>query len=259
MTAFIIPSWPAPENVHAAISTRIGGQSVSPWGELNLAYHVGDNPKVVEKNWQLLSEQLLSKKQPLPSSPQLLQQVHGTTIVDAVCNGSTPEADGCYTNRAGRVCSVMTADCLPLLICNRAGTEIAAVHAGWRGLAAGIIGQAIKRFDASPAELMVYLGPAISQSHFEVGVEVLEAFLAHTFVDKSSQQHMFSNIEKSFIKKDEAHWQANIYGLATMALQELGVTSVYGGDYCTYADAQQFYSYRRDGQTGRMASLIWIS
>lgn len=259
MMGVLKPDWPAPKNIHTAISTRSGGQSVSPWNELNLAFHVGDNPEAVEKNWQLLSEQLLSKKHPLPSSPQLLEQIHGTTIVTAECDGSIPVSDGCYTNQVGRVCTVMTADCLPILICNRAGTEVAAVHAGWRGLAAGIVGQAINRFDASPSELMVYLGPAISQPHFEVGAEVLNAFLANDFLAKASQQYVRRNIENCFIKKDAEHWQADIYGLAKIALHEQGVTQVFGAEYCTYADAQKFYSYRRDGQTGRMASLIWIS
>ena len=252
--AVLIPDWPTPDNIHTAISTRSGGQSAPPWSSLNLAFHVGDHPKTVEQNWRLLSEHLLSEKIRLPSSPQLLDQVHGTTIVSAESDGVTRTADGCYTNQSGRVCTVMTADCLPILICNHAGTEVAAVHAGWRGLAAGIVDQAINQFHSNTSELIVYLGPAISQPHFEVGVEVLEAF-----IDSADQQNVRRNIENCFVKTDLEHWQADIYGLAKIALHRLGVTQVYGDDFCTYADAKRFYSYRRDGQTGRMASLIWIS
>ena len=245
---FITPKWPAPENVRAAISTRNGGRSVSPWDELNLAFHVGDTPNTVEKNWQLLAEQLQ-----LTVVPQLLQQVHGTKIVFAGVDGAVPIADGSYTNRPGPVCTVMTADCLPLLICDARGKEVAAIHAGWRGLASGIVEEAVKLFQSDPSELMVYLGPAICQSNFEVGAEVIDAFLAN------ASQYARSETIDCFLRTDDLHWQADLYRLARLALKAVGVTQVYGGEFCTYENVRDFYSYRRDGQTGRMASLIWIS
>lgn len=244
----LIPDWPAPDKIHAAISSRKGGRSVSPWDELNLAFHVGDEASVVAKNWQILSEQLR-----LSVPPQLLRQVHGTSIVLADTDGVIRTADGCYANRAGPVCTVMTADCLPLLICNMKGTEVAAIHAGWRGLASGIIDKAIKQFAAHASELMVYLGPAISQPNFEVGCDVVDAFLA------SCHPSMHRQIRDCFVRTDDVHWKADLYRLAKIALNSAGVSQVYGGDFCTYDDAEHFYSYRRDGQTGRMASLIWIS
>lgn len=244
----LMPDWPAPENVHAAISSRKGGLSVSPWDELNLAFHVGDDAGIVEKNWQILSEQLR-----LSVPPQLLRQVHGTAIVLADTDGVIRTGDGCYANRAGPVCTVMTADCLPLLFCNMKGTEVAAIHAGWRGLASGIVDQAIRQFDSHASELLVYLGPAISQPNFEVGGDVLDAFLAKCAPKVRRQTR------DCFVRTDELHWKADLYSLAKIALNSAGVTQIYGGDFCTYEDVEHFYSYRRDGQTGRMASLIWIS
>ena len=254
------PDWPAPNNVCAAISTRCGGQSLPPWNSLNLAYHVGDKLESVAQNWQLLSKQL-----GLPSSPQLLNQIHGTVMVKAAVDGLVLTADGSYTNTPERVCTVMTADCLPILLCNVAGTEVAAIHAGWRGLAAGIVRNAVRQFSSSSADLMVYLGPAISQQHFEVGAEVRRAFLDNTFNDDSKSRGSKNRIEACFLKsgergkKQDEYWMADLYGLAKVALNLEGVTQIYGGNFCTYADSKQFYSYRREGQTGRMASLIWIS
>lgn len=256
----IIPSWPAPANIAAAITTRNGGCSTSPWNSLNLAFHVGDSPALVEQNWQSVSEQLS-----LPSTPQLLNQVHGIDIVEVgdrkeVANVITPTADGCYTKIPGYVCAVMTADCLPILLCNTAGTEVAAVHAGWRGLAAGVVSNAVKQFCSPATDLMAYLGPAISQQNFEVGPEVRQAFLS-----SSSHEHVPHKINACFTQSDSEggdsksdRWMADLYGLARIALNQAGVSQIYGGDFCSYTDAEQFYSYRRDGQTGRMASLIWI-
>ena len=257
----IIPSWPAPTNISAAITTRSGGCSISPWDSLNLAFHVGDNPKSVKQNWQSVSEQLN-----LPSTPQLLNQVHGIDIVEVgirkeIANEIIPTADGCYTKIPDLVCTVMTADCLPILLCNTAGTEVAAIHAGWRGLAAGVVCNAVKQFCSPATDLMAYLGPAISQRNFEVGPEVRQAFLS-----SSSHEHVQHKINACFTQSDSEHgnskgdhWIADLYGLARIALNETGVSHIYGGDFCSYADAERFYSYRRDGQTGRMASLIWIS
>ena len=254
----IVPSWPAPANIAAAITTRNGGCSTSPWNSLNLAFHVGDNPESVKQNWQSVSEQLN-----LPSTPQLLNQVHGIEIVEVggckeISNEIIPAADGCYTKSSHNVCAVMTADCLPILLCNTAGTEVAAVHAGWRGLAAGVVSNAVKQFFSPSTDLMAYLGPAISQQNFEVGPEVRQAFLS-----SSSHEHVQYKINACFTLSDSEgeadRWMADIYGLARIALYQVGVSQIYGGDFCSYADTEQFYSYRRDGQTGRMASLIWIS
>ena len=254
------PDWPIPSNVCVAISTRCGGQSLRPWNSLNLAYHVGDKFESVAQNWQLLSKQL-----GLPSSPQLLNQIHGTVMVKAAGDGLVRTADGSYTNAPGHVCTVMTADCLPILLCNTEGTEVAAIHAGWRGLAAGIVRNAVRQFSSSSTDLMAYLGPAISQLHFEVGAEVRQAFLDNTFNDDSKDRGSKNRIEGCFLKsgdeekKQNEYWMADLYGLAKVALNLEGVTRIYGGNFCTYADSKQFYSYRREGQTGRMASLIWIS
>lgn len=261
----IIPNWPAPKNVFAAITTRSGGCSKQPWNSLNLAYHVGDDPTSVQQNWQFVSDQLA-----LPSAPQLLDQVHGVDIFEAgvlpvVEGAGLPVADGSYSNAAGHISMVMTADCLPILLCNRAGTEVAAVHAGWRGLAAGVVSNTVNKFVSSPDELMAFLGPAISQKHFEVGSEVRQ-----TFLDSTTNEILQNKISACFVKADTAsldsdpcvpeqtHWMADLYELSRVALNSIGVSKIYGGDLCSYGDVKQFFSYRRDGQTGRMASLIWI-
>lgn len=258
----LIPDWPAPVTVQSAITTRIGGFSLKPWNSLNLAFHVGDDTQRVDQNWAQLTSQLK-----LPPSPQLLNQVHGTDLVEALCEGLVPTADGCFSHKQERACVVMTADCLPILLCNTAGTEVAAVHAGWRGLAAGIVSHAISCFSSPTNQLMAYLGPAISQKHFEVGAEVRQAFLSDSFHrnSKSKVTNCFSKPEGDFhegesrVDSSADKWMADLYGLARIALNEAGVDQIYGGDFCTYEDTCRFYSYRRDGQTGRMASLIWIS
>ena len=211
---------------------------------------MGDDPKAVRKNRQLLAEHL-----PLPCEPQWLEQVHGINVVDAQPDGDVRCADGSYSCDAGRICLVQTADCLPVLICNAEGTEVAALHAGWRGLAAGIIGAGVGRFQSG--ELMAYLGPAISQVHFEVGSDVLQSFQRHAGEDVISWGSR-DEIDACFRQTDSTHWQADLYALARLALRSAGVQQVYGGQYCTYADQTRFFSYRRDGKTGRMVSLIWI-
>lgn len=245
----IIPDWPCPSSIRAVATKRRGGVSVSPWNTLNLAYHVGDNPIAVQQNWQMLSALLR-----FPSTPQLLQQVHGTEVVDASDNGAFLQADGCYSDQPGLVCTVMTADCLPILICSRQGAEVAALHAGWRGLADGVVARGIARFNSSPEQLMAWLGPAISQAHFEVGEDVYKAFQKNESVWGSREE-----IESCFRTTKPGHWQCDLYALARLALNSLGVRRIFGGQFCTFSDADLFYSYRRDGQTGRMASLIWIS
>ena len=245
----ILPNWPAPVSIKAAVSTRRGGLSVAAWRSLNLAYHVGDDPLSVRQNWQLLGSAL-----GLPGDPQLLEQVHGVDVVRAHNDGVIRRADACYSDRRDVVCTVMTADCLPILICDRAGTEVAAVHAGWRGLAQGIVAGAVRQFKSCPGQLLAWLGPAISQPHFEVGEDVYQALLANAPGWGSIQQ-----VDACFVRTRPDRWHADIYALARLALSAEAVTRIYGGDCCTFADAESFYSYRRDGQTGRMASLIWIS
>lgn len=225
------------------MTTRDGGVSPPPYDSLNLGAHVGDSVERVERNREIVSQRLS-----LPNRPKWLNQTHSTTVVsstDAVCEG-----DACFTDRDGEVCVVMTADCLPLLVCNRQGTEVAAIHAGWRGLYAGVIESTINRLNSNPAELMVWLGAAIGPQQFEVGEEV-----RMQFVEKDAAT------SQAFTPSDRAgHWLADIYLLARVRLKRLGVhgSDIYGGGLCTYSDAQQFFSYRRDGVTGRMAALIWM-
>jgi len=236
----ILPDWPAPANVRALQTTRRGGFSCTPYDTLNLGMHVGDDALAVAANRQLLNAWV-------PSEPVWLEQVHGTQVVSAEQAGCLPRADGCIARRPGAVCAVMTADCLPLLLCDRAGSVVAAVHAGWRGLAAGVIEAAVAAMACPPPELMAWLGPAIGPLAFEVGEEVRAAFVAHQ-----------TEAAASFTPHAAGKWLADIYGLARLRLYAAGVRSIHGGGLCTYTDAAQFYSYRRDGATGRMATLIWL-
>lgn len=235
------PDWSAPSHIKAFGTCRHQGYSQAPFDSWNPATHTGDNEADVQKNRRLLYEQLQ-----LPAEPVWLDQVHGTDIIRLSANVTPASADGSYSNGTGQVCVVMTADCLPLLITNTQGTEVAAVHAGWRGLCEGVIESAISQFTSSAEELLVWLGPAIGPEAFEVGEEVRQAFLQHD-----------SQAEAAFKVKDDK-WMADIYQLARQRLAACGVTEVSGGEYCTYTDSERFFSYRRDGQTGRMASLIWI-
>lgn len=240
MSDWITPDWPAPEWVRAVITTRTGGHSQTPFASLNLAGHVGDDPAVVASNRAVLSERL-----GLPSEPLWLEQVHGCDVVEVA--GGACSADASTTEIPGQVCVVMTADCLPLLICNRAGTRVAAVHAGWRGLAAGIIEAALQRFPEAGEELLVWLGPAIGPDRFEIGDEVRERFMSANPADAAA-----------FVAADPGKWLADIYQLARSRLRAAGVGYVGGGGYCTMTETERFFSYRRDGITGRMAALIWI-
>lgn len=235
--------WPAPANVHAGTSWRQGGISQGAYASLNLAMHVGDETHAVIENRRRLG---------LPTEPIWLKQVHGLTVVNAGrVSEQKPEqvieADAAYTDQAGVICAVLTADCLPLLLCDRTGSRVAAVHAGWRGLAAGIIERAVTAMQLPADQLLVWLGPAIGPQAYEVGEEVREAFLridavAHT----------------AFRPSRSGHWWMDIYQLARQQLAQRGVTEVYGGERCTWQEADSFYSYRRDGVTGRMASVIWF-
>lgn len=241
----ITPDWPASPNIKALSTTRTGGVSAPPYDSFNLADHVGDDPAAVKTNRQLLVDTLS-----LPNSPLWLKQVHGNTVIDA---GSHPdhetgcEADASYSTRAGVVCAVMTADCLPLLMCDRQGSRVAAAHTGWRGLAAGVIEATVRSLACAEADLLVWLGPAIGVQHFEVGHEVRAAFISYD-----------TNAELAFTPYGEGKWLADIQQLAWQRLIALGIENIFAGGECSYEDASRFYSYRRDGATGRMASLIWM-
>jgi YfiH family protein len=242
LISWIEPDWPAPSRVHALTTTRQGGFSLPPYAGLNLAEHVGDDPVAVGRNRSLLREALS-----LPSEPLWLNQVHGRAVVEVGACQAGCAADGAFAQGPGSVCAVLTADCLPLLLSDRAGCQVAAVHVGWRGLAAGIIKAAVDRFSAPGIELLAWLGPAIGPSAFEVGPEVLECFLL---------QDPAADI--AFLPGHGDRWLADIFQLARLRLAAAGVGFVSGGDYCTVTDETRFYSYRRDGVTGRMATLIWI-
>ncbi|MGR5059768.1 peptidoglycan editing factor PgeF [Vibrio rotiferianus] len=237
----ILPNWPAPKNVKAFASTRVGGFSSAPYQGLNLGAHVGDDPSIVEKNRAWLAQQA-----DMPSAPIWLNQTH-STVVAQVSAPTTQvlEADGVFTSASNVVCSAMTADCLPVLLTNTQGTQVAAVHAGWRGLANGIVENALELFSG---EVMAWLGPAIGPQAFEVGEDVLQAF-----VDFDSQAH------QAFTPRDvEGKWLADMSKLATLRLNKLGITQVFDSGLCTFQDKEDFYSYRRDGVTGRQATFIWI-
>ena len=242
----IVPNWPAPAAVKAVTTTREGGCSVAPYQGFNLGLHVGDDSNAVADNRATL-QQVLGLSDP----PAWLNQVHGTTVLSLTQPlDHVPDADGSFTEQPGLACTVMTADCLPVLLCDKAGTAVAAVHAGWRGLVDGIIEQAVARFSSAPDELMAWLGPAIGPDAFEVGGEVRAQFIAHDPAAATA----FVAIAPSANDK----WLADLYQLATQRLQAVGVKAVYGGEHCTFSEPSQFYSYRRDGVTGRQASLIWL-
>lgn len=245
----ILPQWPAPMNVKAVITTRQGGCSTVPYNSNNLGLHVGDREADVRQNRQALLAEL-----GLSQPPQWLEQIHGAKVVEAQPDGLVRTADGCYSRQTGVACVVMTADCLPVLLCDREGRQVAAAHAGWRGLAKGILAEAVHSFDAEPSGIMAYLGPAISVNQFEVGIEVLEAY----YESARTQEHLEAMTAAFRPSMRPLHFFADIYALARAELAALGVSEVYGGDFCTYSDPERFYSYRRESQTGRMASLIWL-
>jgi YfiH family protein len=242
---FIIPNWPVPANVKALQTMRTGGFSLAPYDSLNFGSHVNDNPQHVAQNRQLLSRYL-------PSEPVWLNQVHGIHVADATNTNCVPDADASFTTHKNVVCVTMTADCLPLLLCDEAGSAVAAVHAGWRGLCDGIIEATVAKLPVKPANLMAWLGPAIGSNAFEVGGEVREQFIAK---DKKSE---------SAFKPHGDKWLGDIYQIAKQRLNNLGITQIYGGQennqkFCTYTDKERFFSFRRDGDTGRMATLIWLA
>lgn len=237
---WIKPDWPLPAHVHAATTLRGGGASTGSYASLNPASHVNDDESHVRANRQIIRDMLQ-----LPKEPVWLQQVHGTCVINADQAQGLEEADASYTDQSGTVCAVLTADCLPVLFCGDQGNVIAAAHAGWRGLQAGILIETLRAMACR--DVSVWLGPAIGAHNFEVGDEVRNAFIANDL-----------KAADAFKGNGTGKWLADIYRLARLQLTELGVDRIYGGNFCTVTDAQRFYSYRRDGAaTGRMASLIW--
>lgn len=244
----IHPDWSAPSNIHAVCTTRLGGVSQPPWAGLNLGVHVGDDPVHVRENRTRLADAC-----GLPFDAfGWLDQVHGTEIVSLPVGDASlvPEADASFTRVAGKACAILTADCLPVILCDQKGTAVAAAHAGWRSLCGGVLEHLVAGMGLPGNTLMAWLGPAIGPQKFEVGPEVKAAFIV---------QHPLARAAFSSEGAREGHYMADIYLLARQRLERLGVRNIYGGGFCTVTDSQRFYSYRRDGQTGRMATVIWKS
>jgi len=239
---WIQPDWPAPSNVRAASTLRLGGVSTAPFDSLNLALHVGDDPSRVDENRRRVKKTLQ-----LPAEPCWLQQVHGVEVINAATYSVPAVADACLATEPAKVCVVMTADCLPVLFCNRDGTRVAAAHAGWRGLAAGVLVNTVQALKCLPSELIAWIGPAIGPAAFEVGDEVRTTFIDSDAVNAAC-----------FTRNSRERWMADLYQLACNELARLGVQDIFVEQACTVTDASQFFSYRRDGQTGRMASMIWL-
>ena len=285
----IYPDWPAPGNVKALQTTRHGGVSVAPYDTLNLGMHVGDVPRAVAHNRQSLAPFM-------PSEPVWLEQVHGTEVANADAAACRVVADGSVARRRGSVCVVMTADCLPVLLCDEAGSVVGAVHAGWKGLAAGVIEATVKEMGVAPHQLLAWLGPAIGPEAFEVGAEVREAFIAQqaqaaeafAIVPKAKANELpVTAVRPELVEGRTARntglvsasvhgstssprteilsvasldkFHADIYLLARQRLAALGISRVFGGSYCTYHQKDKFFSYRRDGVTGRMGTFIWLA
>ena len=260
----ITPEWPAPARVRCAFTLRSGGVSVAPHDSLNVGAHVGDAVEAVGENRRRVRDYLR-----LPAEPVWLQQVHGIDVVDldvlegdarsqsgglaaagveaVVSVEGAPRADAAVTRICGRVCVIQVADCMPVLFAARDGSAVGAAHAGWRGLAGGVLEQTVRALGVAPAGLIAWLGPTISQQHFEVGDDVRTAFVSGD-----------PGAAAAFLTNTRGRWQCDLYALARRRLAALGVGQVFGGGWCTYADGARFFSFRRDGQCGRMAALIWL-
>lgn len=236
---WIPADWPAPRNIVAGTTTRVGGVSTGVFASLNLGAHVGDDPAAVAENRNRFVTMC-----DLPAEPGWLTQVHGT-VVNVAGEIGAAEADAAIARYPAAVVAVLTADCLPIMLCAHNGEEVAAIHGGWRGLAAGVLTTTLSQMATAPDALMAWLGPAISQSAFEVGDEVRQAFVG-----------MKAAAGKCFQPNEDGRWQADLYGLARLQLHTAGVGAVYGGEYCTHSDSGRFFSYRRDGECGRMASFV---
>lgn len=236
---WIVPDWPAPARVRALITTRAGGVSTGPFASFNLGLRTGDDPRAVAANRATLSSLL-------PQEPGWLRQVHGSRVVDADALGDTPEADAAVARRPGTVCTVLVADCIPVLLADAAGTAVGIAHAGWRGLAAGVVENAVRAMAGDPGGIVAYLGPGIGPAAFEVGDDVRDVFLARD-----------AGAAVAFTPHAAGKWLADLFLLARRCLRRAGVGEIHGGTLCTYTDAQRFFSYRRSRVTGRMAALIW--
>ena len=257
----ILPDWPAPAPVRAASTLRVGGVSRGSYAGLNLSAGVGDDETNVARNRRIFAEML-----GLPAEPMWLRQVHGTRVLDldrtdapaatrhagqpspgSSSRNQPPAADGSVTSRPGRPCVVLTADCLPVLLCDTQGTRVGAVHAGWRGLAAGALESAVRRMGVDPVHILAWIGPGIGQGAYEVGGEVLEQFSA---IDRDAA--------RCFAANSNGRWQADLHGLARRRLQDAGVRAIHGAGWCTHTDSERFFSHRREAPCGRMATVIWL-
>lgn len=236
---WIVPDWPVPAGVAALITTRNGGVSSGDFASFNLGTRCGDDPPAVQANRELLRAQL-------PQPPRWLHQVHGANVVDADRLAHEADADASVARLPGTVCAVMIADCMPVLLCDDAAGVVAVAHAGWRGLSAGVIENTVRAMGVPSGRLLAYLGPAIGPSAFEVGAEVRAAFTRHDAAAASA-----------FAPHGDGKWLADLFALGRQRLAACGVTRIFGGGDCTVGDPHRFYSYRRDGNTGRMAALIW--
>jgi YfiH family protein len=239
-TDWIIPDWPAPASVHALVTTRRGGTSRGAYSSLNLGAAVGDDPEAVAENRARLCRLL-------PAAPIWLQQVHGTEVVCAESSTQGVIADASWSWKPRTVCAIMVADCLPVLLCDADGTTVAAAHAGWRGLCAGILERTVEALQRPPDSILAWLGPAIGPDHFEVGDDVREAFMRRD-----------AHAVTAFRPRQPGKWMADLNGLACQRLKKIGITRIHGGGMCTYSDPDRFFSHRRDRISGRMAATVWI-
>jgi polyphenol oxidase len=240
----LLPQWPAPATVHAAFTLRTGGVSTARFESLNVGLRVGDAPDAVAENRRRVRVQL-----DLPQEPDWIEQLHGIDVYETEASApSTPRADALIARRPGRICAVQVADCLPVLFAASDGDAVAAAHAGWRGLAAGVLEATVARLGVDPERLMAWLGPAIGPAHFEVGEEVRAAFMVQ---DREASG--------AFTANARGRWQCDLSALARQRLRRLGITAVFGGGWCTFADPERFFSHRREAPCGRMAALVWLS
>jgi len=239
--AWIVPDWPVPERIRALVTTRAGGVSIGAYAGLNLGIAVGDDPEPVAENRSRLQRHL-------PGEPRWLKQVHGVRVIDAGAVSAPVEADAAVTRAANVVCAIQMADCMPVLLGARDGSVVGAAHAGWRGLAAGVVERTVAAMSVAPSEVIAWLGPAIGPEAFEVGADVRDVFVADDIA-----------CEPAFQRIREGKWLADLFALARVRLQRAGVDAIFGGGLSTFGDPVRFYSHRRDQVTGRMAALVWIA